>query len=433
LKAEFELDPVTITSITAYRDNKESASIDIDATAIPIAGFTADFKSKVFSQEVRAVSKLDGPLQFIAGATYFKDEVRDKTAGEIGLILAGVPFTRDEILAGAIPRISLPATEGNIDAKSWSVFGEASYQINDAWQLIGSGRYMEEKRDIWFPAQVNTGGIRVEGDRKEDQFTPALTLNYKLPMGGLIYARWAKGYKTGGLNNLLNPFALDVNGDPVGIDDFKPEKLTSYEIGYKAELLDQRLRFVSAVFHYDYKNLQVQRVLSPQATSVIFNADKATIDGAELEVTAQVTSYLSLSAGATYLDAKYDDFQVDDLTQFDASGNDMISAPDLSLQGSVDVTFPVSDALEFVGSTTASYRSKQYFDPENTDFNKQSGYTVVNGRLGVRTDDGKWGFYLFGKNIFDKQYASFSQSNSVGVVMNWGDRRVIGGTIEAHF
>jgi iron complex outermembrane receptor protein len=432
LKAELDFEAFTLTSITAYRRNTEAASVDIDATAIPFAGFTADFRSRVFSQELRAVSHLDGPLQFIAGATYFKDKVRDKTSGEIGAVLAGIgTYTREQILAGDIPRLSLPPTLGNIDADSWSVFGEISYDITDAWEIIASGRYTEEKREVTYPSQINTGFTEWSASDTDDAFTPALTLNYKLPVGGLVYARWAKGYKTGGFNNLLNPLTPDNLGQPVGMDHFEPEKLTSYEIGYKAELLDHRLRLIAAAFHYDYKSLQVQRVLSPQATSVIFNADKATIDGAELEVTARVSSYVNLSLGATYLDAKYDDFQVADLTQFDASGNRMISAPKLSLQGSVDFAVPMNDSWEFVGSTTASYRSKQYFDPENTVFNRQKGYTVVNGRIGVRND--KWGFYFFGKNIFDKKYATYAQTNSAGVVKNWGDRRVIGGTVEAHF
>jgi len=210
---------------------------------------------------LRLASSGDETFDWLIGGTYFKDKVNDATSGEIGAILAFpvpgtpdgmggtnplLPFTREQILSGNIPRFSLPATIGKIDARSWAVFGQGSFEFTDTIELILSGRYTEETRDILFPAQVNTGNVEFTGRRKESAFTPAATLNFDLDDAGLIYARYAKGYKSGGLNNLLNPTARDVNGDPVGINEFSPEKLDAYELGYKAELFDRRMRLSSA-------------------------------------------------------------------------------------------------------------------------------------------------------------------------------------------
>ncbi|MET0547489.1 MAG: TonB-dependent receptor [Caulobacterales bacterium] len=436
LKLEGDLGAVTVTSVSAFRKTREVASIDIDGTAIPVAGFTAFFRSETFSQELRFASNTDGPFSWLAGGTYFKDKVKDETSGEIGLILVpgvGPTLTRDQVLNGQYPRISLPATRGDIDADSWAIFGQASYDLTQSLEVIASGRYTEEKRDIIFPAQINTGPTDITGGRKEHAFTPALTLNYALPTEGLVYLRWAKGYKSGGVNNLLNPTALDLLGNPVGINEFKPEKLTAYEAGYKAELLDRRLRLTAAVYHYDYKNIQFQRVLSPQATSVVLNAQKAKIDGAEFEVAARLNDVFTLSGGVNYTDAKYKRFQVADIVNFDASGNRMVSAPKLSGQVTLDADQPISDSIHLVGSGTVSYKSSLYFDPENTAANRQKAYAVVNGRVGLTMADGQYGAYVFARNLFDKTYALFGQTNSVGTVVNYGERRLIGVTLEAKF
>lgn len=436
LKIVGDLDGFTLTSITAYRKSRELSSIEIDATPLPFAGFSAYFRTKTFSQEVRAASSGDGPLQWLVGATYFDDRANDATAGEIGLILVpGVAgtLTREQILSGQYPRISLPATVANLKAKSWSIFGQASYAFDNGLEIVASGRYTEERRRLTFPAQLNTGNVEIARRRREHAFTPAVTINYDMGGTGLIYARYAKGYKSGGLNDLLNPTARDVNSDPVGINEFAPEKLTSYEIGYKADLFDRRVRLTAAAYHYDYRNIQFQRVLSAEATSVVLNAQKARINGAEVEISGRLGDFATLTVGANYNDARYKRFQVNDITNFDASGNRMISAPKLSLNSSLDMALPISPTLDFIGFGALSYRSGQYFDPENTIFNFQKRYAIANGRMGVRTHDGRYGAYVFARNLFDKRYAVFGQTNSTGTVVNYGDRRVIGATVELQF
>nr|WP_087574140.1 TonB-dependent receptor [Sphingomonas sp. CDS-1] len=434
-KIEADLSGVTVTSITAYRENQQVGSTEIDATPIPLAGFSADFDSRIFSQELRAVSNGDGPLQWIVGGTYFTDTTKDRISGEVGSILlpgGAAGLTREQVLAGEFPRITLPILYSTLKAKAFAVFGQLSYELGDAFEIIASGRYAEEKRTLVFPGQILTGGTEFDGTRKEHAFTPAVTLNYKVPGSGIIYARWAKGFKSGGLNNLLNPTA-SVNGGPVGINQFKPEKLTSYELGYKAELFDRRLRVVASAYYYDYANLQVARTLSAEATSFVLNADKARVKGAELELTGRLAEGVTLSANGAYTDGKYKDFVVADAVNFDASGNRMLNAPKWQFGSTLDVTRPVGNNLDFTGSATVSYRSAFFFDPENSSFLRQGGYAIVNGRIGLQTQDQKYGAYLYVKNLFDKVYYGFGQQSQFGSFVSFGERRLWGGTVEMRF
>ncbi len=435
VKIEGELPGITLTSITAYRENSQIGSTEIDATPIPLAGFSADFSSKIFSQELRAVSNGDGPLQWIAGGTYFHDKTVDRIAGEAGTILfpgGATGLTKAQILAGEFPRATLPTLYSTLKADAFAIFGQLSYEFSDAIELIASGRYAEEKRTLVFPGQVNTGGVEFAGKRKENAFTPAVTLNYNLPSGGIVYARWAKGFKSGGLNNLLNPAAL-VNGQPVGVNQFKPEKLTSYELGYKAELFDRRLRVIASAYHYDYKDIQVARTLSADATSFVLNADKAKVSGAELELTGRIADGITLSTSAAYTHGEYKDFVVNDAVNFDASGNRMINAPRWQFNSTLDITQPINDDLQFSASGTVSYRSSFYYDPENSDFLRQGGFAVVNGRIGVQTADERYGGYIFVKNLFDKTYYAFGSQSQFGSFASFGERRLWGATVEFKF
>ena len=172
-------------------------------------------------------------------------------------------------------------------------------------------------------------------------------------------------------------------------------------------------------------------MLSPEATSVVLNAQKARVKGAELELQFAATNTVTLSGGINYTDAEYKRFQVNDLANFDASGNRMISAPMWSGQVTFDLDQPLTGDVNLVGSATLVYKSSLFFDPENTLANFQKGYALVNGRIGLRTFNERIGIYAFARNLFDKRYAQFGQTNSVGTVVNYGDRRIIGITLEA--
>lgn len=439
IKVDLNLDSVAITSITSQRWNRFGASSDIDGTQIPVAGFTGYFRSQAFTQELRAASTGNGPLRWMVGGSYFRDKVHDLVAGEIGSFLAGINtnsdgslFTKTQYLSGQIPRITLPNLIGDLDVHSYAFFAQAGYDISPRLQLIASGRYTRERRVGLFPGQTLTGGVEFTGRRNEHAFTPSVTVNYKFPDAGLIYARWAKGYKSGGINNLLNPTAAVGNGI-AGVNQFKPEKLTSYELGYKADLLDRRIRVEAAIYYYKYENIQVARTLSPSATSFVLNADKATVKGAEISLTGKVSNDITLSGGASYTNGTYKNFVVADQVNFDASGHRMINTPKWQLQGSVNILQPLTERLVLTASAAVSYRSGLFFDPENTQALHQNGYAIVNGRIGLQTSDEKYAAYIFARNLFNKVYAQFGQRSAFGTFMSFGDRRVVGATVEAKF
>src|SRR5690606_24126286 len=85
-----------------------------------------------------------------------------------------------------------------------------------------------------------------------------------------------------------------------------PEIIEAYEIGFKSELLDRRVRLNGAAFYYDYKNLQQQIYVNGQLQTL--NAGAARIKGIDFEIIYQATADLSLGVLGNYLDAEFTEY-----------------------------------------------------------------------------------------------------------------------------
>src|SRR5690606_17170072 len=125
-------------------------------------------------------------------------------------------------------------------------------------------------------------------------FTPKVGLNFTISDTKFAYASASRGFKSGGFN------IGSYQNTP-----FNPEKIWSYEVGLKSDLLDRRLRFNLAAFYYDYTDLQVQDVEGNN--TIVRNAATAGITGVELESTALITPAFQLDFNATYLDSEFKD------------------------------------------------------------------------------------------------------------------------------
>src|SRR5690606_35788758 len=104
--------------------------------------------------------------------------------------------------------------------------------------------------------------------------------------GGNIYARWARGFKAGGIVPVV---PVTIFPDPYtqgGI--FKGEEVDSFEVGVRTPLFDRRVQFTAAVFYNDYRNVQVAahaRPAFPTVSIAVVNAGSARTYGAEASVT----------------------------------------------------------------------------------------------------------------------------------------------------
>lgn len=430
--AVLSLAAVDLTSITSYRKNKSDFLTELGFTPFALIAARVPLSKKTFYQELRAVSNGDGPLQYIVGGSYLRAQF------DGGLLT--------NLITPLV--VGLPAGSGGYVVHNWSAYAQLDYDLTERLNVMVSGRYIHEKNNahsINPLTQTDDAFTLVE-----KKFLPAATIKYELDGGGNIYARWARGFKAGGIVPVV---PVTLFPDPFtqgGI--FKGETVDTYEVGLRTSLLDRKVQFTAAVFYNDYRDVQVGAharatqipgtnppITYQQLVSIaVVNAGSARTYGAEASVVARVADPLTLSASAGYLNAKYKDFRIQNnpvLEDFDLSGTRMINAPEWQLSFSADLDQPVSGKLRVVGNAVAAYTSKTIWQqsglPGFLPDAVGSGYWLVNARAGIASDDG-WEVAVYAKNLFNSAYTTFGGSTATyGNILIWGDPRIVG--VEANF
>lgn len=428
--AVLSLDGADITSITAYRENHSRFLTELGFLPFNFLAAKVDIDKSTFYQELRAVSTGDGPLHWIVGGSYLQAKF---DGGLATTIFNGVPYLSE-----------LPSGSGKYTVTNWSAYVQLDYDITDRLNLMVSGRYINEKNDaVSFNPLAGTQDPFV---LKEDPFLPAATLKYEFDGGGNVYARWARGFKSGGIVPVV---PTSFFPDPINQGGaFRGEHVDTYEVGAHATLMDRKVQLTGAIFYNDYRDVQVAAhvsptfVYAPLVSISVVNAGSARTYGAEASVTARVADPVTLNASVGYLNAKYKDFRIPPgnpvIAPFDLSDTRMINSPEWQFSFGADLDQPVSDSLRVVGNFLVSYTDEVIW--------QQSGlpgvlpdsigpdYWLVNARLGVRSTDDKWELAVYAKNLFNSAYTTFgNSSSSYGNILAWGDPRIIGAEARMKF
>ena len=168
-------------------------------------------------------------------------------------------------------------------------------------------RYTNEDKDQYIThPNASTGGVGafdLSADDSWSNTTGTAVASYALTDESTGYLKVSQGWKAGGFNG-------EAPTADAFINSFDPEEVLAIELGYKARFANDRIQLNAAAFLNDISDMQFSVFLegSGGAASTVDNAGAATIKGIELELTAQVTDALRLSANIGTLDAEYDEF-----------------------------------------------------------------------------------------------------------------------------
>lgn len=381
LRIKYEWDYFDLVSVTAYRtmDNEDTIDGDLSPNALLVGSNGA--KSKSFTQELRLQSKSsDESFKWLLGLYYGDDDEDYKLEGKADSILAdmmGIP------LYTVIYDVS-----ADIDAEDMAAFGVSTVRFFDnALGLTAGLRYERSKRSM-DKEQTDYGSAPVVMDGLEETFSellPKVAIDYFLTDNIMIYASFAKGYKSGGFSYATN------NPELVKFD---PEVSTAYELGLKTEFPDLGLRFNFAGFYTKVDDYQDRVQLDP-FTVIQENVTEANIYGFELEALYAITDTLTLSAFLGYTDAKYGEY-IDPLTQANFEDNRIVLIPEYN--SGAFLTY--RDKLGIFARAEMQFIGSMYFDRANT--KKQNPYSLYNAKVGYERE--KWDIYFSVKNITDEQY-----------------------------
>ena len=406
-------DNAQLKSITAYRKLSSFTNQNFLAGYFgPYAASKLSFdqSQEQFSQELQLVGKVGDRLDYAAGLYYFTEKADGfDTALQLGF------RTIDRWI-----------TAKN---KAYAVYAQATYTpdlLDDRLHLTLGGRWSRDERMASYERDVYQGGTQVvanplsRGDRAFQDFSPSGTISFDINKDVNSYVRIASGYKTGGYN-------IGASSPERFSEGFDPENVVSYEWGVKSDLLDRRLRVNAALFHMDYRDIQVN-VPDPQQVSVldVINAGKARIRGLELDVTMRPTSALTVGFNYGYLDAKFVEILNDagaDITDSYA----FVSAPKHVISTNLEYRFPETAIGEFNFVLDYGYQSKHFTQPNDRRY-ITGDYGLLNARLNlskIPVPVGDLRLSLWGRNLTNKDYY-ISHGNLFAPGALYGEPRTYG-------
>src|SRR5262249_19793871 len=232
-------------------------------------------------------------------------------------------------------------------------------------------------------------------------WTPKLGLEVHLSSRSLLYSSVSQGFRSGGFN-----------GRPLGTDEllaYAPEKLTTYEIGLKSELLQRRLRLDVAAFYSQYRDIQLTlTTVSSTGLPIVVtgNAGAARLQGLEMDLTASVTDGFRVQASTGYLDNRYT--QLRQGTAVPRSGRLPVS-PRFTLSTSAEYTLPLPAHSRLTTRIDYSYTSPYNYLFDNPALSWQNGFGLWNARLAYGPDTDSWELAAFVLNATDRRHASFRE------------------------
>ncbi len=466
LKLEYDFGSFALSSITGlYEREREVSQFNAPSLAVfcPFiigAGSTctptgfSNSEDESFTQEVRFVSNLDGPFNFIAGA-YFQDTELTTFIG------ADAPEFENPVFTNPATS-SIFLSETDYESEQFSAFVEATLELSDRFRLIAGVRHVDETIEATaitgtnlnpftalaiglppLPMPTSDGialtrffGFDVQEEFELKEWLPKVAVELDASEDALLYASFSEGVRNGNLN-APNSAAIAAGFDPAGFARLRThdqDSAKSLEFGIKARWNDGKLITNVAVYQTKYKDPQVQTSV-PLVLAV--NGPDIEIEGFEFEGVLRANSYVEIYANIGYQDAAFDGnillipaaaalgFPFDVV-----SGNEPANAPEWSISAGIDVSAPISDpGLTFVGHLGYQFVDSSFSTPQNFPSTKLDDQSFVNLRLGLEAE--KWSLIAYAKNLTNEiqyqhiEYTAAPYINAQGEL----DNAVVGASV----
>jgi iron complex outermembrane receptor protein len=415
LTLALDLGNATLKSITAYRDLEGFSTSDPDGTGYRLYDQETDTRQNQFSQELQ-IAGASGRLSYLVGGYFF----REKSDQELRLCFA--PITNTPTERG---NACNSWNQGNDqETESWALFGQARFGLTDAFSVTLGGRYTwETKTNIsdqafdFRPAGAGPGAIfgfglplnfgdrllfpivsNLPGKVSFSEFTPRLGVEWKPAPDLLLFASYAKGFRSGGFNGrLIAPQAT--------IPTYAPDTNDAFELGFKSDLLDRTLRFNATAFYSKYRGIQ-QTISDPAVQFRVANAGDAELYGFELELTAVPISGLRVDVGVGYSRSEFQDVPA---SVGPINGNKLPFNPEWNIVVGGEYAIPLGRAGTLTPRVDYALQSEVHFTAFNLPLETQRSYGLLSARLGWRDSAERFSLAVYGENLTDEQYYTFGQ------------------------
>lgn len=412
---------IVLRSISGAEYGRNSKIIDILGTATSTVSAKDTFVVRAYSEELNLVSPDTGPLKWIVGA-FFDEGVVDLPAGGFDI---GYPF-------GAVDYV----LQSRDKPQSQAGFGQVTYDITPKIQVQAGARYTHASDAATDSANYLFGGLaytppsvipcqgpglscpitnpgRVSGSK----VTGKVALNWRPDETNFFYVLYATGHKAGGIN--------ESSDEP---PTYRPEDVTSAEIGWKPTFAGGHIRAQVDAYWNDYRNFQVT-LFDPQTfSSPVLNAPSAKLWGLEAQTQA-VWRKFTLDVNAAYEHTAFDRFfaapagGVSGTTCDPQTGGDLstcqnlsherlVMAPEWTFSAAVEYAFDLANGATLTPRLSYSYMASQFpsvfRDVSAGGVPAMGARNLVNAQLSY--DVQALNITLFATNLTDEHYISYQDT-----------------------
>lgn len=404
------------------------------------------------SVEVRFTSPQDQSIRWIAGL--YAAEIDREVVVAYGAD-QGLGFLRQPYIDPTGPNPTDLLFWDDFETSVIAAFGEIGFDIGESSELSIALRWDQEDRKVNNQVpNVNASGLNINAQgpinpafvanpggiparsRTFDQLQPKVSWRWAATDDVNVYASWGIGFRSGGFNSIGSEDLLNFwfnsgfggAGEVVqaGLtirDEYDKEVSSSFEVGIKTQLMDNRLRLNAAVFNTDVEDNQFFEFFAGPfgLLRVVTTIDETTIQGFEADFNFLATENFSVFGGVGFLNSEIDK----NLNRPLSVGNDVPQAPDETFNLGAQLEFPMGNNMNFFARADFQHVGEMWFHTlqgestptiwqafPNLDFlgdrsqdfskTKRDAYDTLDLRIGLEGE--RWSATAWGRNITDEKY-----------------------------
>jgi len=401
------------TSWLVWYNCSYTASYAVTGCQAPNETFHLNESKKRSQHELRFTTDSDKSLRFIGGIWYSEDEI---LALQEWQYHDPANFAQNAECCGATtfyPARPLETAFWNEifqESNELAFFGEVTYDFTDQFsatfglrrslnELTPLGSYNTSTRG---PVDSDGGGTLDNHGTAEENITLfKATFAYRPTLDTMFYATYSEGFRRGGFNRQGEIFFVQT-GEPAFPAAFQSDLIDNYELGWKLELFNNRVRWNGAVFFLDWSDQQVGIFDPPIYGITAFTANLAgsEVKGIESDFTALLTDKLTLQGAVTFLDGEITELPGTGAEGLRPVGSDLSRVPDFS--GSLNFRYDFQLAgRESFWTLGASHTGSMIQGLSASSALTLDSYTLVNASIGVNFE--QWQLRLLGSNLTDER------------------------------
>ena len=383
---------LSLKSISAYRGYVSDFAEDNDASPLPLGLGLEHLSHRQFTQELRLNGGLfNNVLEYTLGGFYLWENTTYATHQDLWYPGIALDFLGNDPVV----------------AHSKAVFAQAAWHITSKLNLTGGIRYTEQDKSYLYTRDNRDGTPNavlgaLDGDVGKysgSHVDYRADLDYQWTPDFMTYAEFSTGFKGGGINP--RPFNVQQ------VLPFGPETLDAYEVGFKSQWLDRRVRLNVSAFYNRYKAIQIALLscpsVSPGPCALPVNGGNADVKGAEAEAEIHPVAGLEMDGSVSYLDFAYIASSLAPNTGI-LPGMVTPYTPKWKWSFGAQYDFDLGDKGTLTPRIDGSYQSTLYSNALNGPLNQINPYTLWNAKLTYRPTSGGWETSVGVTNLTNKLY-----------------------------